>query len=146
MNSSADTFFSDDNKTNHHHRYHQHDDDDEDNNNHYHHHHHYYHHISNNNNNDNNNISNNNNNTNNINKTLLMNTSSGCFCKRPTNPSMAFNSLKRLTFSGVMAHFQMAPVAAESNSLFSVFRSRFTNGSRPRYSRTKSRVSASTAH
>ena len=40
----------------------------------------------------------------------------------------------------------MAPVAAASNSLFSILNDRDTRGSRPPYFRTRSRVSSSSAH
>ena len=52
----------------------------------------------------------------------------------------------RVTFSGLIEHFQMAPVAAASNSLFSDLANNDTSGSRPPNSRTRSRVSLSSAH
>ena len=51
-----------------------------------------------------------------------------------------------VTFSRLMEHFQIAPVAAASNSLFSTLNERDTKGSRPPYFRTRSRVSLSSAH
>ena len=51
-----------------------------------------------------------------------------------------------VTFSRLIEHFQMAPVAAASNSLFSILNDRDTRGSRPPYFRTRSRVSSSSAH
>ena len=51
-----------------------------------------------------------------------------------------------VTFSRLIEHFQMAPVAAASNSLFSTLNDKDTRGSRPPYFRTSSRVSLSSAH
>jgi len=50
------------------------------------------------------------------------------------------------TFSGLMAHFQIAPVAAASSSLLSEFGRRATRGSRPPYNLTRSLVALSSAH
>ena len=73
-------------------------------------------------------------------------TSSGWSFNNPTNISIHFSCWNRSTFSGLMAHFQMAPVAAANNSLLSVFCRSDTIGSSPPYCRTKSRVSFSSAH
>ena len=51
-----------------------------------------------------------------------------------------------VTFSRLIEHFQMAPVAAANNSLFSTLNDNDTRGSRPPYFRTSSRVSSSSAH
>jgi hypothetical protein len=50
------------------------------------------------------------------------------------------------TFSGVIEHFHIAPVAAARRSLFSTAWSRETKGSRPPNWRTRSRVLLSSAH
>ena len=50
------------------------------------------------------------------------------------------------TFSGVIEHFQIAPVAAARRSLLSTAWSSETNGSRPPNWRTRSRVLLSSAH
>ena len=77
---------------------------------------------------------------------MILITSSGWLFNSPTNWSMAFSSWNLTTFSGLMAHFQMAPVAAANKSLFSLLPSNATRGSRPPYWRTRSRVSFSSAH
>lgn len=51
-----------------------------------------------------------------------------------------------VTFSRLIEHFHMAPVAAASNSLFSTLNDKDTRGSRPPNFRTSSRVSLSSAH
>ena len=62
----------------------------------------------------------------------------------PYNQHFCFTYL--VTFSRLIEHFQMAPVAAASNSLFSTLNDRDTRGSSPPYLRTRSRVSSSSAH
>ena len=60
---------------------------------------------------------------------------------------MFSTSLSHLvTFSRLIEHFHMAPVAAASNSLFSTLNDKDTRGSRPPNFRTSSRVSLSSAH
>ena len=63
-----------------------------------------------------------------------------------TRDSIAFKSWKRFTFCLLMAHFQIAPVAAASTGLLSRLLRRPISGSSPPYIRIKSRVSLSSAH
>ena len=72
-------------------------------------------------------------------------TSSGSF-NSATRCSMVLSCWKRWTFSGLMAHFQMAPVAAVNSSLLSVSQMSSSSGSSPPYLRIRSRVSFSSAH
>ena len=77
---------------------------------------------------------------------VILPTSSGWLLSRATNSSIHLSSWNRATFSGLMAHFQIAPVAAANSSLLSMLLSRPTKGSRPPFWRTISRVSFSSAH
>ena len=63
-----------------------------------------------------------------------------------TNDSIVRKSLNIFTFSLLLEHFQIAPVAAASSFLFSLIVRYLTNGSKPPYLRIKSRVSLSSAH
>ena len=51
-----------------------------------------------------------------------------------------------VTFSGLLLHFQTAPVTAQSSSLSSVFLSRAARGTNPSCSLTSERVASSSAH
>lgn len=78
--------------------------------------------------------------------TVFISTSSVGSVNKLTKDSIVFSSWNLFTFSLVIEHFHMAPVAAASKCLFSLLLSSLTRGSRPPNFRIKSLVSLSSAH
>jgi hypothetical protein len=87
-----------------------------------------------------------------INRKHVSTSSLSSHCKQETNNSIVFNSSRRRTFSGLMAHFHSAPLNAATigllfPSLIAVSAlSIVTKGSRPPFCLTASLVAFSSAH